>query len=137
LFGYYTNMITLKYTLFAIISTIINLLFQYLSLKIYPNGFASLYLAMSIGTLSGLIIKYILDKNFIFYHKTKDKKDDKKKFLLYSVMGIFTTMIFWITEIIFNHLFDLKYLGAIIGLGIGYIIKYFLDKKFVFVDKIL
>ena len=28
-----------------------------------------------------------------------------------------------------------KYLGAVIGLSIGYIVKYFLDKKFVFINK--
>ena len=28
-----------------------------------------------------------------------------------------------------------KYIGAVIGLSIGYIIKYFLDKRFVFIHK--
>lgn len=90
------------------------------------------------GTLAGLIVKYILDKRFIFYHTPKDKKDDAKKFVLYSLMGVFTTTIFWGTEIAFDALSqdpNAKYLGAIIGLGIGYIIKYFLDKKFVFKTK--
>ncbi len=53
-------------------------------------------------------------------------------------MGIFTTIIFWGTEIGFNAIFEnqnAKYIGAIIGLSIGYAIKYFLDKKFVFVHK--
>jgi len=130
-------MIALKYTIFAIISTLFNLLFQYLSFLVY-EGFASLYLAMLIGTLAGLVVKYILDKKFIFYHKVENKKDDAKKFALYSLMGVFTTIIFWGTEIAFDALSsneDAKYLGAIIGLSIGYIIKYFLDKKFVFIDK--
>ena len=51
-------------------------------------------------------------------------------------MGIFTTIIFWGTEIIFNTLSQspyAKYLGAVIGLSIGYVIKYFLDKKYVFI----
>ena len=51
-------------------------------------------------------------------------------------MGIFTTIIFWGTEIAFDVIFKsagAKYIGAIIGLGIGYIIKYFLDKKYVFI----
>jgi len=93
---------------------------------------------MFTGTLVGLIVKYVLDKKFIFYHKVKDKKDDAKKFALYSLMGVFTTIIFWGTEIAFDYFSqysNAKYLGAIIGLSIGYVIKYFLDKKFVFINK--
>jgi putative flippase GtrA len=129
--------IAVKYALFAGISTLVNLLFQWLSFKIW-SGFASLYVAMFVGTLAGLIAKYILDKKWIFYHTPKDKKDDAKKFILYSFMGVFTTIIFWGTEIAFNTLFespDAKYVGAVIGLSIGYVIKYFLDKKYVFIHK--
>ncbi len=130
-------MLALKYALFAAISTLVNLLFQWISFLFYA-GWGSLYLAMFIGTLAGLVAKYILDKKWIFYHTPKDKKDDAKKFILYSFMGVFTTIIFWGTEITFNALFEspnAKYLGAVIGLSIGYIIKYFLDKKYVFIHK--
>ena len=90
---------------------------------------------MFFGTLTGLIAKYILDKKYIFYYVVKDKKEDSQKFILYSIMGVFTTLIFWGFEIGFDYIFDseiAKYIGAIIGLSIGYITKYFLDKKFVF-----
>jgi len=130
-------MLAAKYALFAGISTLFNLLFQWISFYFY-SGFGSLYLAMFFGTLAGLVAKYILDKKWIFYHIPKDKKDDAKKFILYSFMGIFTTIIFWGTEIGFNALFEshnAKYIGAVIGLTIGYIIKYFLDKKYVFIHK--
>jgi len=129
-------MIVIWYVLFAIASTIINLLFQYLSFLLY-SGYLSLYVAMFIGTLAGLILKYILDKKYIFFHKTKTHKENGKKFLLYSLMGVFTTIIFWGFEIVFDHLYETqnaKYIGALIGLSIGYVIKYFLDKKFVFKD---
>ena len=128
--------ILIRYVLFAVVSTIVNLLFQYISFTFY-NGFLSLYVAMFFGTLAGLILKYILNKKYIFYHKPKNKKDDGKKFLLYSLMGLFTTFIFWGFEIGFDFIFEserAKYIGAIIGLSIGYIVKYFLDKKFVFKD---
>lgn len=137
MFGFYIKMLAVKYTLFAIVSTLFNLLFQFLSFKVY-SGFASLYIAMAIGTLAGLVVKYILDKKYIFYHKTTGKEDDAKKFLLYSLMGVFTTIIFWGMEIGFDLIFKSdysKYIGAIIGLSIGYIIKYFLDKRFVFIHK--
>ncbi len=130
-------MLAIRYALFAIISTLLNLAFQYISFQFY-NGFASLYVAMFMGTLAGLIAKYVLDKKFIFYHTPIDKKDDAKKFILYTVMGILTTIIFWSTEIGFDILFEselAKYVGAIIGLSIGYVIKYFLDKKYVFIYK--
>ena len=122
------------YVGFAIISTVVNLLSQYVSFLIY-SGFLSLYFAMSVGTLSGLVVKYILDKRFIFFYTAKSKKDNGKKFLLYSLMGVFTTFVFWGFEIVFDYLFDKKYTGAIVGLLIGYIIKYNLDKKFVFKSK--
>ena len=128
--------ITIKYIAFALLSTIVNISFQYISFFFY-HGFLDLYVAMFIGTLSGLIIKYILDKKYIFFYTTKNKTDDSKKFLLYSLMGLFTTFIFWGFEIGFDFLFEYqnaKYIGAVIGLSIGYVVKYFLDKKFVFKD---
>lgn len=130
-------MTAIKYITFAVISAFCNLLFQYLAFLFY-SGAGALYIAMFLGTLAGLIVKYVLDKKFIFYHKVKDRKDDAGKFAIYSLMGIFTTMIFWGTELGFYYLApdpDAKYLGAITGLGIGYVIKYFLDKKFVFIHR--
>lgn len=129
-------MTAIKYIAFAVISTLFNLLFQYLGFLFYSDS-GALYVAMLFGTLAGLIVKYVLDRRFIFYHEVKDKKDDAKTFVLYFLMGSFTTMIFWGTELGFYYLVsdqDAKYLGAVIGLGIGYAIKYFLDKRFVFID---
>jgi len=130
-------MLAIKYSIFAVISILFNLLFQWISFLFYSE-WGSLYVAMCIGTLAGLVAKYILDKKFIFYHEVKDKKDDAKKFALYSLMGVFTTIIFWGTEIAFDTLSEdpnAKYIGAVIGLSIGYVIKYFLDKKYVFIHK--
>lgn len=129
-------MIALWYALFALFSTAINIAFQYLSFLVY-SGYLSLYVAMFAGTVAGLVLKYILDKKYIFFHKPKSKKDDGKKFFLYSLMGVFTTFIFWGFEIGFDYMFEsqnAKYIGAVVGLSIGYVVKYFLDKKFVFKD---
>lgn len=71
--------IAIRYIFFAITSLIVNLLFQYISFYIY-NGFLSLYIAMFCGTIAGLILKYILDKKYIFYHKPKIKKMMAKNF---------------------------------------------------------
>lgn len=127
-------MIAAKYVLFAAIATLINLSAQYLCFFLYTD-FGSLYVAMFFGTLAGLLSKYILDKKYIFYHTPKDRKDDSKKFILYSFVGAFTTIPFVVSEVAFDYLFDheaAKYIGAVVGLAIGYASKYFLDKKYVF-----
>lgn len=126
--------IAFKYALFAVISTGANILAQYFSLLAYGDIF-DLYLAMAIGTLAGLMVKYVLDKKYIFYYATKNFRDDFKKFLLYSFMGIFTTLIFWGTELAFNAVIPYgwaKFLGAVVGLSLGYFLKYNLDKRWVF-----
>lgn len=144
--------LTVKYALFAVISTIANLSVQHLCLMLFTSiaflkNFENvsilglfdfnfvLMAAIFMGTLVGLIIKYILDKKYIFNFKTKSKSEDTGKFIMYSFMGVFTTAIFWAFEFIFDSVFKnyyAKYVGAIIGLSIGYVIKYNLDKRFVF-----
>lgn len=127
-------MIAAKYALFAAISTLLNLFAQYLSFLFYSD-IGGLYVAMFFGTLAGLLSKYILDKKFIFYHTPIDRKDDSKKFVLYSFMGVFTTIPFIVSEMAFDYFIShesAKYIGAVVGLTIGYVSKYFLDKKYVF-----
>ena len=54
---------------------------------------------------------------------------------LYTAMGLATTVIFWGFEFGFHHLFatrEMRYLGGVIGLAIGYVSKYYLDKRYVF-----
>ena len=129
-------MTPLLYISFAILSTIVNLISQEICFQLY-HGFFDIYVAMFFGTLNGLILKYVLDKKYIFQYQTKNIKEDGSKFFLYSLMGVFTTIIFWAFELSFDFLFDhqyAKYAGALIGLSIGYLIKYLLDKKFVFTN---
>ena len=131
-------MIAFKYSFFAVIATLLNLFFQYVSFLAY-TGIADIYVAMFIGTLVGLVAKYVLDKKYIFHHKPVNKKQDVKKFMVYTLTGVFTTIIFWGTEIGFDLIFGgeiAKYIGAVIGLTIGYIAKYYLDKKYVFIKQL-
>ena len=47
-----------------------------------------------------------------------------------------TTLVFWGTEFAFHLAFQtdaMRYLGGVIGLVIGYAIKYQLDKRYVFI----
>jgi putative flippase GtrA len=86
----------------------------------------------------GLVVKYLLDKRYIFQYVTKDIKHDGKTFVLYVAMGLITTAIFWGFAFGFDHIFETKemrYVGSVIGLSIGYVTKYFLDKKYVFVPQ--
>jgi len=124
-----------KYAIFAGIATLVNILSQDITVRLYTGIFA-LYASIAVGTLTGLVTKYILDKRYIFAHRTKSLVDDGATFILYSVMGLATTLIFWGMELGFEFLFGakwLRYIGALIGLTIGYIVKYHLDKRFVFI----
>ena len=128
-------MIFTKYAFFAAISSLLNLLTQYLSFFIY-TGYASLYIAMFVGTSIGLFTKYILDKKFIFHYDNVNNNLRNSRFFYYLLTGILTTSIFWGTEIAFFIIYsnqNAKYIGALIGLVIGYLIKYILDKRYVFI----
>ena len=122
------------YFVFAVISTFINLFIQRLVLSL-NDGNNFLFLAIFLGTLFGLITKFYLDKNFKFYKSKKKFKNDITTFPLYTLMGLFSTLIFWSFESIFwftwrNNI--MREIGAIIGLTFGYSVKYKLDKRFVF-----
>ena len=127
-------MIALKYLFFASIATTLNLLTQALSLTLY-GGTYNLYVAMAFGTAAGLVSKYVLDKRYIFAYRPASHIDDAHRFVVYTATGIITTALFWATEIAFHTLWRhelAKYAGAVLGLSIGYLLKYRLDKQFVF-----
>lgn len=126
--------IAICYILFALIATGANIGAQDLCTRIYAGPF-SILLSVVIGTAAGLVVKYMLDKHYIFRFKTKNTLHNSKVFALYSLMGLATTVIFWGFEFTFQYIFEskeMRYLGGIIGLTIGYVTKYHLDKKFVF-----
>jgi putative flippase GtrA len=85
--------------------------------------------------MGGLVSKYFLDKKYIFLDMDHSYVNNRNKFFLYSLNGILTTIIFWSSESLFYFLFQSHFareIGAILGLTVGYILKYRLDKKFVF-----
>jgi putative flippase GtrA len=127
-------MFLIKYALFALIATLVNLSTQYPIFWMFKGEWV-IYLALFVGTLTGLVTKYWLDKRWIFYYVPTSKIDDFSRFSLYALMGIFTTVIFWGTELFFFKIFNFKhsqYVGGALGLLVGYFIKYLLDRKFVF-----
>ena len=125
------------YILFALIATLGNLGVQRISLILFDD--LGLIFAIGMGTLMGLIIKYILDKRWVFGDLTAGISGNSKKFALYSAMGVSTTLIFWASETLFWwiwHSHFMREIGAVLGLSVGYFIKYHLDRVFVFDRKI-
>ena len=128
--------IAVLYTLFAVLSTAINIGSQMLFIWIY-KGPLSVEISILVGTAMGLPLRYFLEKRYIFNFTSKNLVHDGKLFVFYSVMGVITTLIFWGTEYAFHLIYDtdfMRYLGGIIGLSIGFYVKYQLDKKYVFVN---
>ena len=125
-----------RYIVFAILATLINLIVQRFVLW-FGDGILIFGVALAAGTMMGLLVKYFLDKYWIFEDLSVGAIEVTKKFSLYTVMGIFTTLIFWGTEILFWLTWKtdlMREIGAIIGLSIGYFVKYHLDKRYVFTD---
>jgi putative flippase GtrA len=125
-----------RYVVFAILATLVNLIVQRLVLW-FGDGSAMFALALAAGTAMGLLVKYFLDKHWIFEDLSVGAIELTKKFSLYTVMGIFTTLIFWGTEILFWLTWRtdmMREVGAIVGLSIGYFVKYHLDRRYVFTD---
>ena len=128
--------IAVLYTLFAVFSTAINIGSQMLSIWIY-KGQLSVEISILVGTAMGLPLRYFLEKRYIFNFTSKNLVHDGKLFVFYSAMGVITTLIFWGTEYAFHLIYDtdvMRYIGGIIGLSIGFYVKYQLDKKYVFVN---
>jgi predicted membrane protein len=126
--------LAIKYALFALLAIGANICLQDLISRLYGGPF-ELYVCMASGTLGGLVVKYFLDRKYIFYYQTSGLSEEGEKFFLYTLMGVFTTLIFWGSEASFDWMFRtrfMRYLGAVIGLTMGYWIKYQLDKRFVF-----
>ncbi len=127
----------LRYTTFSLLATLVNLGVQRLVLA---YGEAALFFAVAVGagTIAGLVFKYTLDKRWIFYDLETGLKAQGQKFSRYTAIGLFTTAIFWSMETAFWVIWKtdmMRELGAVIGLTIGYVVKYQLDRRYVFPDR--
>lgn len=129
----------LRYGLFAVIATLANLAVQRLVLSaaapLAPG--LSLALAIAAGTIAGLVLKYLLDKRWIFHDLSTGLATHGRKFALYTAMGVVTTCIFWGTETLFWLVWRsdaMREAGAVLGLTVGYVVKYNLDRRYVFTD---
>ncbi len=125
--------IVVRYVLFAVVATLVNLAAQEIAIRLAP--IAPLAVSILAGTAAGFAVKYVLDKNWIFYDDYTTHRDEVRKVTLYGLFSVFTTLIFWGFEVTFWLIWRsdaAKYAGAILGLAIGNCIKFALDQRFVF-----
>lgn len=127
--------IAVLYAVFAVCSAALNILAQMLFVWIYIGPYY-IELSILIGTVTSLPLRFFLEKRYIFAFKTKHVLCDGQLFVLYSLTGIVTTLIFWSVEYGFHLVFRtdaMRYIGGVVGLSIGFYVKYQLDKKYVFI----
>lgn len=127
-------LIASKYVLFAAVATGCNLGFQAIADRAY-SGPLAIYVSLGAGTLAGLLVKYPLDKHFIFYDETRGGARNSWLFVRYGLNGVLTTAVFWAFELGIYHAFHARlarYLGGALGLAVCYWLKYYLDKRLVF-----
>jgi putative flippase GtrA len=126
--------IAVKYAGFAAVATGCNLGSQALMDRAY-RGALAVYASLFVGTLVGLVVKYVLDKKFIFHDLTQGLVGRGWQFVRYALTGVLTTAIFWGLELGAYHAFhtqSARYVGGAVGLALGYWLKYRLDKRLVF-----
>jgi len=129
-----SSKLVINYVILALIATVANIGAQDLVIRAYSGAF-DILASVVVGTGVGLVVKYILDKRYIFRFRARSVAHDTQTFALYTVMGLATTVIFWGFEFGFQYIFETKemrYLGGVIGLAVGYLAKYHLDKRYVF-----
>ncbi|MBF9061354.1 GtrA family protein [Rhodobacterales bacterium HKCCSP123] len=128
--------LVLRYAGFAVVATLANLGAQRGVLALGDRSATGSFVAAVLaGTAVGLVVKYLLDKRWIFYDATTGAAAQGRQFALYTLMGVVTTAIFWVTETAFWLTWgtDLaREIGAVLGLTVGYVTKYLLDRRYVF-----
>jgi putative flippase GtrA len=126
-----------RYALFAATATALNLLCQNSALLILSGYWFGIYVAILFGNAAGLFLKFVADKYWVFDDQESSIVANSRKFALYAAFGVFTTLIFWTVELAFHFAFQSQIMtnvGAVIGLTIGYVAKYNLDKLVTFRD---
>jgi len=129
-------MMFVRYGLFAVVATLANLVTQEIVIRAAPV--AALPLSILMGTVAGFLLKYLLDKKWVFADDYSGYRHEVQKISLYGAFSILTTLIFWGFEVGFWMVWGTdfaKYSGAVIGLGVGYIAKFILDRSFVFKER--
>lgn len=126
--------LALRYAAFAGLAMLANLAAQRGVFAVAGPG-QGLLPALLAGTAVGLLVKYLLDKRWIFADPSRGLRAHGRLFALYTLAGVLTTAIFWGAETLFWLAWrteTMREAGAVIGLCIGYVLKYRLDRRYVF-----
>ena len=125
-----------RYVLFAVVATLANLATQEVVIRLAP--IAPLAVSIAAGTVAGFVLKYALDKKWVFDDSYDGHREELQKVTLYGAFSVLTTLVFWGFEVAFWTVWGTdaaKYTGAVIGLTIGYVAKFALDRTFVFRER--
>ncbi|CAH7425878.1 GtrA-like protein [Vibrio chagasii] len=123
------------YTYATIFSLMVNLTTQLVFISFLGESVWTVYLSMLFGTVVGMFAKFILDSYFVFHEEVKCDARGVRRLFTYSFMAIVPTLIFWGFELLFEYFFSsvsMRFFGATIGFILGAILKYNLDKRYVF-----
>ena len=77
----------------AIVATLANLITQEAVIRVAPV--APLALSILMGTAAGFILKYVLDKKWIFFDRFTSHREEARKLSLYGLFSVVTTLVFW------------------------------------------
>ncbi|PJI91468.1 putative flippase GtrA [Yoonia maricola] len=122
-----------RYAISAVVSVVANLVAQQFTVVGMPA--APLMASIIVGTIVGFIVKYVIDKTWTFREAYTTHKGEARRITLSGLFSVLTTLIFWAFELGFYAVWQTdfaKYTGAVVGLSIGYIIKFWLDRRHVF-----
>jgi putative flippase GtrA len=128
-----SHVIFTRYVLFAVISGLANIAFQQIVIWTLPS--LPIMASVLTGTGVGFVVKYVLDKKWVFLDTYDGHAAELRKVIFYGFFGVATTILFWAVELGFWHIWltaEAKYTGAVIGLAAGNLIKYLLDRHYVF-----
>ena len=115
------------YALFAVLSIIANIGSQRLFFALGDHFFSIVplnimrFATLVVGTGVGFILKYILDRFYIFEADTQGVAEEGKQISLYASTALITTTIFWGTQLSFDFLWSYensRYIGGVLGLVI-------------------
>jgi putative flippase GtrA len=126
--------IFIRFVTFAILAGVSNLATQEAIIRLMPP-WIPIIISVLAGTAIGFVVKYVLDKYYVFLDGYDGHTAELRKVAMYGLFSIGTTLLFWAIELGFWYAWstaEAKYIGAIIGLILGNWLKYLLDRRWVF-----
>jgi putative flippase GtrA len=127
------HVIFIRYVLFAIVAGLANLAAQEAVVRLLPG--AVVMISVLAGTGVGFVVKYLLEKRWVFLDNYDGHAAEIRKIVVYGCFGVGTTLLFWGIELGAWAVWqtpEAKFIGAAIGLSLGNWIKYLLDRHYVF-----